>query len=554
MDLCAYEGEKVLLLCREESSLTLRVLDPASAQQRVLATLEDTEGAGVAYYPATDSIYLARPGGLWRVNRQGKAEQAGYLFWTQMPWDASAAVTEDGCYALCGRGQLLIYDLHLPAESIAALTVACPMFEIYCREATNVYQQENPSLNVTVTSYDAMTGEEYLQRIYTDGAADIIGSDQPELLDALIQKGYCADLSESSVIAAMTARMDPRLTERFCRDGKIYGVPYYAEFSSLIPAYQPEIADWLGISREELPSDWLSLMDFLESWADDPRLEAENISLLGCAAPVLSFRDALISAITEQQLAYCVQQGLPLTLDTPEFRALLERVEALSPLLAELEERNRALSMAAGEQRCLLLLGYSMLTGDGDQAKNRGCQLLPLSWTTDTAMLYPINQGLLIVNAGSPQAEEAIRLVEALLTGLTPQSRAILMPDDRAPVEYAGYRSSQEEFAAGEASYQARYDACSDAAERREIQSAWEQYRDSWASSLAMRYEITQESIQNLNRAQSGMVCAGYDLFYRQADETISMLYSRYLWQEITTEQFLGDVERILEMRRLEQQ
>ncbi len=554
MDLCAYEGGKVLLLCREESSLTLRVLDPASAQQRVLATLEDTEGAGVAYYPATDSVYLARPGGLWRVNRQGKAEQAGYLAWTQMPWDASAAVTEDGCYALCGRGQLLIYDLHLPAESIAALTVACPMFDIYCREAMDVYQQENPSLNVTVTSYDTMTGEEYLQRIYTDGAADIIGSDQPELLDAMIQKGYCADLSESSVIAAMTARMDPRLTERFCRDGKIYGVPYYAELSSLIPAYQPEIADWLGISREELPSDWLSLMDFLENWADDPRLEAENISLLSCATPVLSFRDALISAITEQQLAYCVQQGLPLTLDTPEFRALLERVEALSPLLAELEERNRALSMAAGEQRCLLLLGYSMLTGDGDQAKNRGCQLLPLSWTADTAMLYPINQGLLIVNAGSPQAEEAIRLVEALLTGLTSQSRAILMPDDRAPVEYAGYRSSQEEFAAGEASYQARYDACTDAAERREIQSAWERYRDSWASSLAMRYEITQESIQNLNRAQSGMVCAGYDLFYRQADETISMLYSRYLWQEITTEQFLGDVERILEMRRLEQQ
>lgn len=209
MDLCAYEGGKVLLLCREESSLTLRVLDPASAQQRVLATLEDTEGAGVAYYPATDNIYLARPGGLWRVNRQGKAEQAGYLAWTQMPWNASAAVTEDGCYALCGRGQLLIYDLHLPAESIAALTVACPMFEIYCREATNVYQQENPSLNVTVTSYDAMTGEEYLQRIYTDDAADIIGIDQPELLDAMIQKGYCADLSESSVIAAMTARMDP---------------------------------------------------------------------------------------------------------------------------------------------------------------------------------------------------------------------------------------------------------------------------------------------------------------------------------------------------------
>lgn len=61
LDLCAYKDGKVLLLCQGALALELRILDPATGQQTPLATLEGTEGAGLAYYAATDSIYLARP-------------------------------------------------------------------------------------------------------------------------------------------------------------------------------------------------------------------------------------------------------------------------------------------------------------------------------------------------------------------------------------------------------------------------------------------------------------------------------------------------------------
>lgn len=85
--------------------------------------------------------------------------------------------------------------------------------------------------------------------------------------------------------------------------------------------------------------------------------------------------------------------------------------------------------------------------------------MLPLSWTAEAGALYPVHQGILMVNAGSAQQEEAIRLVEALLTGLEPHSRAVVLPDARVPVEYAAYHNTLEQLAVEEADLQARYDA-----------------------------------------------------------------------------------------------
>ena len=552
LDLCAYQGGKALLLCRKDASLELRTLDPATGQQALLATLEDTAGAGLAYYAATDSIYLARPGGIWQVDRRGKAVQAGYLSWTQIRWDTCAAITSDGCYALYAGNDLRVYDLHAPAGSVASLTLSGSQLELYCREALNAYQAANPQLNLSLTSGDAITGEAFLQSLSAGNTADILGIEQPELLDAMIQKGYCADLSGSKVIASLVERMDPGLSARFCRDGKIYGVPYYAAFSDLIPGIQPEIAQSLGIPREEWPKDWVSFLDFLEAWADDPRLEAENISLLCVLGPMLNYRDALLRAITEQQLASCALQGVPVTLDTPAFREILARLDEITPLLEQLMARDSALYTGEGEPRRLLILGYQMLTGDGDKTANGGCELLPLAWGENAEMLFPISQGILVVQAGSSQQGEAVRLLEALLTGLELRSRAILMPDARKPVEYANYQSTLAQLEAEEADYRARYDACTDEAERREMQSSWEAYRDSYASSLAMRYELTPASIENLANAQPRMVCPDYSKFYQQKSESIFTLYLRYLRQEIAADQFLQEVERALEMSRLE--
>ena len=55
----------------------------------------------------------------------------------------------------------------------------------------------------------AITGEAFLQSLSAGNTADILGIEQPELLDAMIQKGYCADLSGSKVIASLVERMDP---------------------------------------------------------------------------------------------------------------------------------------------------------------------------------------------------------------------------------------------------------------------------------------------------------------------------------------------------------
>ena len=51
------------------------------------------------------------------------------------------------------------------------------------------------------------------------------------------------------------------------------------------------------------------------------------------------------------------------------------------------------------------------------------------------------------------------------------------------------------------------------------------------------------------------MVCTDYnEFFYMQKSESIRTLYQRYLRQEISMDQFLQEVERALEMSRLEEQ
>ena len=464
-------------------------------------------------------------------------------------------MTESGYYAVYNNSDFLIYDLNAMPAELDLLSIACPQFEAYCKDALAEYHRAHPHQEIDVKQTGAMSAEDFFRDFHAQSAPDIMGVENMETLGILIDKGYCADLSANSEIAAAMDRVSPLLSGTVYRGERCYAIPYYAAFSPQIPGYQPEAMLQLGMGEAELPSTWSEFFDFVEKWAFDPALEENGIALIRQPFTLYGIRETILLSIAEQQIALCEQAGASITFDTPTVRGLLTRLDELSDTLDALEAAYTAQAeYSESEPPALLILDYTPIVGDGDKAMNANCVMLPLRIEQDTAMLFPVHQGFLVINAGSEHIDDALRLFELILAHMNQRTKVLLFPDQRAPMEGPQYQNNLAEYREREKAAEQQIQSCTDPGEQKALQDRWAFDKQEWLFSLENRYEITPESIAVLESMDSRMVPSlGYH-FFRQQNSSINHFYQQYLQRTLSANQLIDSIERILQMQRLEQQ
>ena len=78
-------------------------------------------------------------------------------------------------------------------------------------------------------------------------------------VERLIEKGYCADLSQSADIMEKVSAMYPEVVEPLMVDGKLYGVP--VGMSGTCYGVNMELWESLGLTEDDLPTSLPELYD-----------------------------------------------------------------------------------------------------------------------------------------------------------------------------------------------------------------------------------------------------------------------------------------------------
>lgn len=213
----AYSGTEVIMP-------TLCSLDTATGALTELLTLPDTQQCGVAYDPATDTIYTATDSLLYRRVALGEPEPCAYLNLRYLSTNTSSAVLNGKYYVVNNSdGGYLVSETDPAKMPERALRIST----YYKDDTISAFMKAHPEIPVVTQQTDAYTAEQIAQNMVagTEASDIYIVTIDGGSFEQLRDKGYCVDMSTSEILMEQVARMNPRFTSAFSRMQAV-GVPF----------------------------------------------------------------------------------------------------------------------------------------------------------------------------------------------------------------------------------------------------------------------------------------------------------------------------------------
>ena len=233
--------------------------------------------------------------------------------------------------------------------------------------------------------------------------------------DSLYQRGYLAEIDDAELKAAIGG-MYPGLQEVLLRDGEVVAVP--VRLYGWIPGVSVAGFEKIGVSREEIPTNWLDFLDFLETLSDKLP-EDGSVRIFDEYMTQEYAKNELFSAVFESY-----KNTMPdgeIRYNTPELQAAFEKLLSLDYEAMGLPEDDDEAEMMGGSV-AIYSVGdpertYTLFTG------SVGCTLgnfysdfepWPLSFSADDAGALPIDLTVAVINPFSEHRELAQEFLRAI--------------------------------------------------------------------------------------------------------------------------------------------
>lgn len=204
------------------------------------------------------------------------------------------------------------------------------------------FQKDHPDTNLSYKTAEYRNTYELSAAMVTGMfEADVFTADNMCYdWNAIVEKGFCADLSGSEIIRDAVSRMHPTIRNQLTRGDRIVGIPESIQFDFLLV----DDRGWAeaGYTDSDVPKTFSELLDFLQGWVD--RCSAEEISGISVInswdeelfSPA-SYSDWLTSLLIDSYIMQRQHAGLPLIFDDPSLPELLERTRAVGAAVYQTE-------------------------------------------------------------------------------------------------------------------------------------------------------------------------------------------------------------------------
>lgn len=366
---------------------------------------------------------------------------------------------------------------------------------------------------------------------------------------ALMEKGYCFDLSGSKALMEMVSQMHPSIAAQAFRDGHLYALPTSVGFSFL--QISEDVWAKAGFTLEDVPQSFPELLDFLESWCD--RIEAEpeaEIRVMGGWDSGNYTKSAYISKLAHMLLDVAMMQmeyvGEELRFDDPELLTLLKRCFTVGKRLYRLEPRRDTYALFEESARDVWPISsdrvvYLRL----NNAQPKLMEAKAYMWA-----IYPATDKVELC------VELLERVAEDRWQDMTDRCEDLLLYHDAQARLNPNYESEHAQYTAllEDVSKQLETEDLS-ADERSALEDEQVSYQSILKNVEENKWIMTTEQLSDYQAAANR-------LFFRMPSvfddsdtgyETLNSLCERFGNEVITAEQLLAELNRIAQMLLLEQ-
>jgi len=533
----------------EAPQARLAVLDPKTDAFEERFPLGSYNCIGLVYNPENDTAYFMEDSLAYSLPGVVQPAKKSAYFINRTWENLGCGLLQGGWYYQCSSDGVSVRQLDMPGVENGALTI----YGVYGNPAHLAFSTRYPQIPTALMNeyYDSL--EAFANAIVSgQDAADVLqlySSGAP--IRQLIDKGYAMDLSGNADIMAAVEGMYPALVDSYRRDGKVFGLPLNIYASSI--GYNKSALQELGLTREDLPTTWIELMDFIANWQEDYGEDNPGVHLMDN----MGVKDSLLDSLMESYAAYSLKTWGRIDFDTPLFHKLMTAYDAIDgdqfpqPQGEEEEEfwnAKHLLTLYAGYTD----LQYSMRQDEWYMTP------LPLPLDEGLELVIAASGEVMIINPRTTRPEQALLYVANAARNYDKRSSLItLFPGNNDPVPN---QSFEEDLASWEktlarirkqletASPEERPDLLDSEKYMSELISKAENYRwDVWAESIAWYREAIAPYLYLVGQTPLNT--------WKQGKENeLYSLMQQYKEGAIPLERFIREIAGRVRMMELENQ
>lgn len=425
------------------------------------------------------------------------------------------------------------------------------------------YAKEHPEVGIVYASTSASTAPDYTQHMQSDEALDLYSFYLPgDAFAALRNKGYLAELSGSSDLLAAVSEMFPNLTKQVLVDGHLYALPL--DVSTSCWSIDTAVLEDVGLTAEDVPTTYLELLNLIDEWITSYVEDYPEHALMDFP---YSLTSQLFSQIMMAQIAECEADGRTLTFTDADFIATLNKLDSMRDKLQAYEDQwnddnnngnvsytdSSAViggSVDASSNDSPLMSNYASIDIQSSYVGNYENTSVPLMLS-----IQPNHNGTIIgnisvmaVNRSSKNADIATNLLTYLAVNRSDYQKSLFSPAYTDNIEDPYYEETK-------ASYESYIDELTkametaDDSEKRDYQETIQSLQD--ALTRLSPYQYTTESILLYDSQMESVRIIESTVFYGDDNEA-STLVNRYMDGNITVDQFVRELTRIVQMMIME--
>lgn len=507
--------------------------------------------AGIAYDEARGMIYYELGGSVWRmaVSEDGLGEPQEF---GDMPLDVytdSSAVVLGDLYILASYDGVVGRDVtaeKMPDEKLRIVNRA------YINEIKTAYYDftdAHPEYMVSIS--DSSSTDTLLQDmmnrspdvdIYTLSLTD-------SAFTALMNRGFLAELSSSDTLSAEVGAMYDSVRNAVMKDGELYAVPMYL-YANCLTINKKLLTEKLGYTEEQLPKTWAEVFGLLADLAATHKLEEyPEVSLLG---PGYIESDVKINFFAMMMNSYYVwldADEANLTRAGGVLEGLCEAFEAIDwsafGLPTEYEENGE---WEYVEENIL----FSNDNVQPGYYRSESFEPLLLSIADGEPPMISTEISVAFVNPFSTHREAAIEYLELTFSKIDKTTRIALMPGENEPILSPWYEENLKYYDETIADYEAQLaDEKLDEENRDMLEQSladMKQWREEYEKKG--QWQVSAEDIERYREYAQYLVPMRSAIWN---DGSYSQI-SQYMDGAITAKQLCSEMEKALQMQRLEGQ
>lgn len=428
----------------------------------------------------------------------------------------------------------------------------------YLQAARNAYfdfTAQHPEFAISIVS--GTSAKDSLLQAMMSRSSDVdvyMLSAQEGAYSALLSRGYMAELGGNEALSGFADGMYPVFQKTSKKGGELYAVP--VEMYTSVPALNLTALEKFGFTREDMPTTWPELFELFGELSGRME-EYPEYTLFDPDTTLSQAKEKLFGEMMRCYLVWLEQDDSRLARGNAMLLSLLNAFEQIDwdglgvpeepgdmSQFFYYEPKNTLFSMQSATPVALTMGAF----GDYELVT------CPLALAEGEDPIVPAETTMMFVNPFSKHRAEAIEYVEKTVARLDDDTLASLMPDRNETVPDPGYEQMSKMYADSIADAQAAL-ARAERNEDDELIAQQTATIDSLLDSQAWfertgRWMISEEGLEQYRGLAEYVIPSLSSLW---TSGNLSSQTTQYLTGGITARQYVTDLEKTLQMQRLEE-